>query len=628
MQPPFERSSPTVPNRPRFKNRTAAGESSKALPQELGKWKDGQFLFSSPQAEAEWERKSYRQAVNHETWPKGRVVDPDTKALIDAGLAWPSHAVYQGPDGAHRYFDLGVIEAPAIRAIRMRNFAGKTWDELNATRMPGEDEAQAYHAAQRAEDAAGSGKPSGMSGWSTNSPNAVAAAAGVTKSASVPSIEESARAGGGSGRAAEPAVAHVPRSDALFKPRLPLVGTPDEGPKLAADFTGLPNGGGTIALPRIAPSPSVAPNAVPAVPKLRILEPVLRQGLTVLQSQALQATQPIQDQPVSPVNAAIDEIVDPAFQHATQDLLKDPAYAEPAALASKLGEVVEWNQRFAIDSYLHQPGMETYHSVNAVEIDLIKRALQERVLDILPAERRRQVELQLAEQPLVVKNGPTGVASLIETLTNASKINVYVGGKLAISTEGAAEMRGSPEIQRLNKITREETEAFLKACAGMSNVRHTGGAENEAGEKLTESWIQDVANSRSTGGSRFMDITFEVEVDGQKCAFHINTADVTRTGLLTTAEWEALNSAARITQRNGENWVDVQKMWKERIAKGLIGRLNAFLAIAKPPKGQRSDEDMRKAVQDFLKLLDCADIEAACKDGAVINPGRDSQTLH
>ena len=130
---------------------------------------------------------------------------------------------------------------------------------------------------------------------------------------------------------------------------------------------------------------------------------------------------------------------------------------EPAALASKLGEVVEWNHGLRSTAICTQPG---WRHITGERRRRLKRALQERVLTF--CRWRRQVELQLPEQPLVVKNGRRAWLAWDRDIPPEQEINVYkVGVRPAPKAPPRCGVR--QRSKGLNKITREETQRFLKA---------------------------------------------------------------------------------------------------------------------------------------------------------------------
>src|SRR6185295_2870346 len=110
----------------------------------LGHWVDGRFVFSSPGAESEWHRQAYRQAAHKDDWHHGEPVEPQTLALIETGAAGKTPPYFRGPDGQARFANIRTVEPAEVRAIRARNFAGKTMEQVSAPKMPGEDEAVHY----------------------------------------------------------------------------------------------------------------------------------------------------------------------------------------------------------------------------------------------------------------------------------------------------------------------------------------------------------------------------------------------------------------------------------------------------------------------------------------------------
>ncbi|MBK8158582.1 MAG: hypothetical protein IPK59_07370 [Rhodospirillaceae bacterium] len=108
----------------------------------LGVWENGVFRFNSPEAKETWDRESYEQGVNTDTWSFGKEIDAQSAGLAQAGLAGTAMpGLYRGPDGKYRLMNLKTIESQAARDHRNRDLKGMKLAQLeSATTMPGVDE--------------------------------------------------------------------------------------------------------------------------------------------------------------------------------------------------------------------------------------------------------------------------------------------------------------------------------------------------------------------------------------------------------------------------------------------------------------------------------------------------------
>jgi hypothetical protein len=107
----------------------------------LGVWENGVFRFNSPEAKETWDRESYEQGVNSDTWSLGKEIDAQSAGLAQAGLAGTAMpGLYRGPDGKYRLMNLKTIESEAARDHRNRHLKGMKLEQLEtATKMPGAD---------------------------------------------------------------------------------------------------------------------------------------------------------------------------------------------------------------------------------------------------------------------------------------------------------------------------------------------------------------------------------------------------------------------------------------------------------------------------------------------------------
>jgi hypothetical protein len=108
----------------------------------LGVWENGVFRFNSPEAKETWDRESYEQGVNTDTWSLGKEIDAQSAGLAQAGLAGTAMpGLYRGPDGKYRLMNLKTVESEAARDHRNRYLTGMKMAQLEtATTMPGADE--------------------------------------------------------------------------------------------------------------------------------------------------------------------------------------------------------------------------------------------------------------------------------------------------------------------------------------------------------------------------------------------------------------------------------------------------------------------------------------------------------
>jgi hypothetical protein len=129
---------PHVESRAEPKPAPKAPANSKAL----GVWENGVFRFNSPEAKETWDRQSYDQGVNTDTWAFGKEIDAQSAGLTEAGLAGAAMpGLYRGPDGKYRLMNSKTIESEAARDHRNRHLKGMTLAQLEtATTMPGADE--------------------------------------------------------------------------------------------------------------------------------------------------------------------------------------------------------------------------------------------------------------------------------------------------------------------------------------------------------------------------------------------------------------------------------------------------------------------------------------------------------
>ncbi|MBI2255724.1 MAG: hypothetical protein HYU58_13975 [Proteobacteria bacterium] len=63
---------------------------------ELGGWKDGRFIFDSPEAEVTWHQRAYAQGIHPQDWHRGREVDAETAKLVEAGMAGATPPIIAG----------------------------------------------------------------------------------------------------------------------------------------------------------------------------------------------------------------------------------------------------------------------------------------------------------------------------------------------------------------------------------------------------------------------------------------------------------------------------------------------------------------------------------------------------
>ena len=132
-------------------------------------------------------------------------------------------------------------------------------------------------------------------------------------------------------------------------------------------------------------------------------------------------------------------------------------------------------------------------------------------------------------------------------------------------------------------------------------------------EGPSEAFFQNPANPGIKGSAR-TDMAIRIRYGDQECIFSINTVDVTGKGALTARELRNLQRAVAHAGAMVSDLDATEKRWKKTIIQDRrIASENAFATLKKP--ADRSEAELKTAIEDFLSRLTCAKIIAACKEG-------------
>jgi hypothetical protein len=560
----------------------------------LGRWTRHGFEFASPEAEDQWHREAYRQAVHHEGWHMGDPVDHETLQLIDAGLAGKTPPTFHGPDGQARFANAHTIEPIEIRTIRARNFAGKTVEQVSAPKMPGEDEALHYMGGrgrsraaarsplnERSQEIAGVPQPS-------NQPSPVL----VADLSALPSMPE------GFGNAAPAA----PRPIGGFEPlnaggKIPSGNAPDVMPRPANDNI----------------KPSLRPNSS-SVLKPQSINPTTPPNS--IATPTMPGESPAQNLKSDVDNAVQASMID-LHKRWAQDILSNPKSQDPAYIADRANQLIIFDLPHVIDNFRYQPGRDILQSATPLDIELLRGAYTQKVVDLFPSESRPAIQKELDARPKILTSGPAGLSDILQAMQQGEVTGFEINGApIAPETTmyNPHGTLGSPEIQDFNKIVKEEAGNLLEACKDPgTEIEHIAGAGK------TEFHIQDFLKPWMQEGSRRIDVTLKFKINGQDCSFQINTADRAIRRLFAGREWDAIKASAKMMRENGANSEAIKEYLDGKLAGKLVSQLNAFFMVPKPGKDKRTDEDMRNLARETLGVLSCSEIELACRGNLVIN---------
>jgi hypothetical protein len=597
-----------------------------------GQWTPTGFAFYSPEEQANWHRDAYRQAVSHESWHKGQIVDPDTAHLIDAGVAGAMPPTFRGPDGQLRYFGTQTAEGPDVGAIRARHFRGAKRADLEGPTMPGEDEVIAHLAdsipSNLNPESSAAIAPADVVSQSQHNfePSADKLSASYLMKSQVSPLAPEGKL--------ILAAESVPDSEISYPEGVPRrTATPNESP-LGRFQT--PNANDNYRSPANSNEPEFSDGVPTSYPTNRS-QPIQPSGIGA--SSTGTSTGPEADRANALERAAHNAI----FGETRDDnwLKRWAEDAEGSQDPMAAAKAVEWAVTSAEPIAIHD---YTYNSrdwdrpANPIEIDAIRNALQEQVLKYFSDDAQKAIRQQWATHDTIIKNGAVGLQSALSLFRNADRLSIFINGREALPERDNPIVvfggrLGGERVRRLDAITDEEAKKRIAACTEFADVKTVGGGapyinDNQEIERHKQFWIQDLLDKKNAKGGRYMDVSIRFKVGGEDCDLHINTVDVTRSGIIKEHEWEAIQAAAEKMRRNGALLDEIGAKAQEMLRGILVSRMNTFLTIPKMGR-DATDDEIREHVNDFLDLLSCSDIEAACKTGKVnVFDGRDKVLRH
>ncbi len=582
-----------------------------ASPAVLGSYDaTGRFRFHSERDRINWLRKGYRQGTDPDAFARGTPLPPAEAALYASGAVEPPAHVFQGPDGTFRGKNAATREKPEVHAARMQAWEGVRFKDVDPEdeTHPGEDAAVDLMlkggAAPSAEPTEG-GMPAG--------PVAGKTAATFGRHVSARSM----------GHRPEPAADH----DQLYFKSAPADRpTPRTVPSL--EELGL---GGWVTPARPprdenlgqskpgATDVEAPASASPAVQGPEIVIPMGPKSGPQGSGAAADVTTLIMPLPKRHVNPGYPtpysftwrQLEDPDIQAAIADRKKtwdEEEQQHPEAVARDKEDFSATIAKQASNDFFAY-----HHKVpNVTELSIINDAARE-IAGISPAETAR------------IQDGPADLQTFFDALTLGDTLEMSVDGETVLETPVETPQRhpgswGNKFTQLFNAVARDATQKHLEECREFERVEHVGGVTKEnpaTGERRKrEITLQDPARP-GTKGSRRMDISFLVEYRGQKCLFHINTADYDakeRQFLIREliAMQEAINNAKGISA----NQEVAKTRWANRFRNNKLATQNAFAIMPKPISGDEAA--FKSLVKDALKHLRCAEISAKCVEVGLV----------
>jgi hypothetical protein len=569
-----------------------------------GQWTPNGFVFSSPEELTNWHRDAYRQAVSHENWHKGQIVDADTARLIDADVAGPTPPTFRGPDGQLRYFGTQTAEGPDVAAIRAQHFRAASRSDFERTVTPGEAEAIAH-----------------MTANSTAAP--------AVNDNTPPAIDIS--------QTFKPELAGTTLKD--FEKKLPAAFT-HKNHLILADFE--PGRGAAVPSELLPPEWTPAPSefgsrggAEPAQGTDTGAEMGQKNRPNVQSGR-----QPGTDysQPSTPPGAVAasaygedykeyrGKLIDWAArvavypEQALEDWAKrqedNPNNKDPENLAREIQKATDLSQSLAINAFNEQKFAIDGMDASAVEMDAIQKAVEERWLSKFSEANKAAIIKEWAKRGHIIQNGPIGLEAALGLFQNADTVSISAGGQVVQAKIPNPWGRpGGPDVKALNEMVDKVAKEKIEACEGFSGPKTLGGVGGP------EYWFQDYSKRNVQLGGRYMDLSIQFNLnDRDTCQLHINTVDVLKSGLISKKEWSKIGDALTHAKGNAER-DDIIKDVNDLIRGKAVSKSVAFLAIPKQAKDMSPDE-LRKAVQDFLDMISCANITAACESNSMINLDR------
>ena len=266
----------------------------------------------------------------------------------------------------------------------------------------------------------------------------------------------------------------------------------------------------------------------------------------------------------------------------------------------------------------------------ANEIEEIRQYIAPRLAGYFPEDMRDRL-LQTESKPATlprIKDGPQGARELMtalvfgeirEVTVNGEKVDFaeQTGPQLAMQMNRGTGSWGGPDVQRLNYLLGQELTKYLEECEEVSKADIVGGPTTPMPdgtfEGPSEAFFQNPANPGIKGSAR-TDMAIRIRYGDQECIFSINTVDVTGKGALTARELRNLQRAVAHAGAMVSDLDATEKRWKKTIIQDRrIASENAFATLKKP--ADRSEAELKTAIEDFLSRLTCAKIIAACKEG-------------
>lgn len=297
--------------------------------------------------------------------------------------------------------------------------------------------------------------------------------------------------------------------------------------------------------------------------------------------------------------------------------MSNPKSQDPAFVADKANQLITLDLTYVIDNFHSQPGRDIFQSPTPLDIELLRGAYTQKVVDLFPAQSRPAIQKELDARPRILTSGPAGLSDILQAMQQGEVTGFEINGAPTAPETTMYNPHGtlgSPEIRKFNEIVKEEAEKLLEACKDPgTDIEHTAGAGT------TEFHIQDFLKPWMQKGSRRIDVTLKFKINGQDCSFQINTADRAIERLFAKREWDAIKASADMMRKHGANAKMIDAYWEDKLSEKLLSQLNAFFMVPKPEKDKRTDEDMRNLARETLGVLSCSEIELACRGNLVIN---------
>lgn len=629
---------------------------------ELGQWKNGSFEFHSREAETEWLRQAYRQAVSPKTWQSALPVDAKMDLMLKAMPEKAGNSHFKGPDGQFRVIGPEQRESQEVTEHRKQSVVPwlntlpkkqqTTWQDLadlpGDHPLPGEAEQLAkwlgiYDPLKSevpavlmaegpmprpfriatdvtTEEAMVGKAPAGGGGRR----GVVAGAGGLPPAPKQPTTQ-------GEALANVAAAANEDILSSLLTSRDKLMKEP---PVLNFD---------TLKRRPYPPTAAVLDTTRPA-PALGLDAEQMQNMSWVELDQKLRAQDtynPLFDSP-------------PIRLQSLRSHARSPLAAAQEALdivhETHLAKGRDWNQVLPLHPKIAKTEFENALEATvteatilwtgrkdsrptALEIEQIRQYVAPRLVGYFPESMRDNLLKRDMPSPTLpeIKNGAQRIGDLMTALTFGEIKEITVDGQkielseIGIRPETSTETKirpgshGSLAVQRFNYLVGQEVQQMLRDCPEVVESAEvvSGPKTPKVGEPgfapFKENTMQDPRRSGVKDSMR-SDIAIRLVYNGQDCIFHINSVDMEDDYSATDREYTSFNRGVENARALLENYQLAKTKWQERVERMTLSERNALAMIAKPVTDD--EEEFQRILKDFTKRLDCASIVAECEKGA------------